>query len=209
MVASLSSNEPEWLREVRAGAFGRFEAIATPTERSEGWRRLSLKGVELVPPRPEVSTFKITVSSADRARGVVAKSLTEALVSHESIVQEALLQARGGRTVGKYSALAEAAWQSGAFIYVPDGVETTEPIVVEIEAGTYPRVVIAIGKNARAAVTQAQREQDPFSPGISDIALADGAHLTYAHVQQCGPKTTVFSHQHARIAAAAKLVTFN
>ena len=108
-ITALSANEPAWLREIRAAAFERFEKLPVPTERSEGWRRLTLAGIELAPPLPEISHFKLTAASADRARGVVVKPLAEALTSHEAIVREALVQARGGRTVGKYSALAEAA----------------------------------------------------------------------------------------------------
>lgn len=209
VVKTISASEPAWLREVRAGAYDRFEKLPTPTERSEGWRRLSLAGVELVPAAPEISTFRLTVAEADAKRGVVVKPLADALTSHATIVREALLQARGGRTVGKYSALAEAAWLGGAFVYVPDGVETSEPILVLAESGTYPRLVISIGKNARAAVTETHREHGRFTSGIVDIHVGDGGHLTYAHVQECGPATTVFSHQHARIARDAKLVTLN
>jgi Fe-S cluster assembly protein SufD len=208
-IAALSSGGPAWLRELRAGAYDRFDKLPTPNERSEGWRRLSLKGIDLTPPRPKPSTFSITISDADRRKGVAALPLSEALGAHETIVREALVQARGGRTVGKYSALAEAAWQTGSFIYVPDGVETSEPIVVQSGEGPYPRVVIALGKHARAAITETHNERDALVAGITDIALGEGAHLTYAHVQDAAPQTVIFSHQHARVGRDAKLVTFN
>ena len=209
-IAALSTEGPPWLRELRVGAFERYEKIPAPTERTEGWRRLSLKGIDLTPPAPQgYETFSITVSDADRAKGVVALPLVEALNSHEAIVREALVQARGGRTVGKYSALAEAAWQLGAFVYVPAGVQTADAILVQ-HAETYPRLVIALAENARAAVTESYAHADQrFISGITDIVVGDGAHLTYAHVQNTGSNTVVFSHQHARIARDAKLVTFN
>jgi Fe-S cluster assembly protein SufD len=204
-----STTEPSWLREIRAGAFGRYEAIPAPTERTEGWRRLSLKGIDLTPPAQESSPFKVTVASVDRARGVIAKTLADALVSHGELVKEALVQARGGRTVGKYSALAEAAWLGGAFVYVPDGVELSGPILVEAQSGTYPRLVVILGKQARASIAETHRERGPFSAGITDLIVGADSHLTYAHVQECGPGTTVFSHQHARVSSGAKLVTLN
>jgi Fe-S cluster assembly protein SufD len=209
LITSMSSNEPAWLRELRQGAFDRFDLIPVPTERTQGWRRLNLAGIDLSPVLPEASTFKVTVSSVDRARGVIAKPLSEALTSHESLVQEAQLQARGGRALDKYAALAEVAWLGGVFIYVPDGVEVSDPIFVTAEIGTYPRLVVAIGKRARASIAEVHREQGRFIAGISDIAVADGGHLTYAHVQQCGPQTLTFSHQYAGIADNAKLITFN
>ena len=208
-IASLAASDPAWLREIREAAFERFEQIPAPDERTLGWRRLELARIDLTPAVPETSVFTVTISSADRARGVIAVPLNEAITTHEGLVQEAQLQARGGRSLDKYAALAEAAWQGGAFIYVPDGVEMSEAIFAEAEAGTYPRLVISVGKRARASIAEVHAERGRFVSGISDIAVAAGAHLTYAHVQRCGPKTVVFSHQHAGIADNAKLVTFN
>lgn len=209
LITSLSSAEPAWLREIRQAAFDRYEGIPAPTALTQGWRRLNLTGIDLSPVLPEPATFKVTVSSVDRVRGVIAKPLNEAVLSHETLVQEAQLQARGGRALSKYAALAEAAWLGGVFIHVPDGVEVSEPIFIQAEAGAYPHVVINIGKRARASIAEVHREQGRFVAGISDIAVGDGGHLTYAHVQQCGPHTLTFSHQHAGIADNAKLVTFN
>ncbi|HEY6359295.1 MAG TPA: hypothetical protein VIX35_13725, partial [Vicinamibacterales bacterium] len=152
VITSLASAEPAWLRELRQAAFDRFELIPEPTERTLGWRRLDLKGLDLSPAPPEPATFKMTVASVDRARGVIAKPLNEAVLSHEALVQEAQLQARGGRALSKYAALAEAAWLGGVFIHVPDGVEVSEPIFIQADAGAYPHVVINIGKRSRASI---------------------------------------------------------
>jgi len=208
-IAALSSRDPAWLREVRAGAYERFAALPMPSDRIEGWRRLNLAGIDLTPPAPAPSLYSLTVSEADLYRGVIVSPLGRVFASHEAVVREALVQARSGRTVGKYSALAETAWQDGVFVYVPDGIEASEPIVVTAREGPYPRVIVALGKHARAAVTETHTECDPLIAGISDIALADGAHLAYAHVQNTGSDSVVFSHQHARIGRDAKLVTFN
>ena len=208
-IDALTAGEPAWLRDIRHGAFGRFEAIGQPTDRTEGWRRLELAHADLTPVLPEASQFEVSVSHADRKQGAVAMPIADALASHEPLVREALLHARSGRTVGKYSALAEAVWQHGAFIHVPEGVELSEPIFATVRAGTYPRFIAVIGKNARAAIAESHHESGRFVSGLSDIIVGENAHLTYAHIQQCGPKTVVFSHQHARIAGGAKLVTLN
>jgi Fe-S cluster assembly protein SufD len=209
VITALAAAEPVWLREVREAAFERFERIPLPTDRTEGWRRLDLARIDLTPALPEPSNFTVAISNADRARGIIAMPLSKAIESHELLVQEAQLQARGGRALNKYASLAEAAWLGGSFIHVPNGVEMSEPIFVEVEHGTYPHLVVSVGTNARAAIAEVHRERGRFVSGISDIAVGAGAHLTYAHVQQCGPQTVVFSHQHAGIADNAKLVTFN
>jgi len=208
-IEALVAGEPAWLRDIRHGAFSRFEAIAGPTDRTEGWRRLELAHADLTPVTPETSHFTLSVADADRAKGVVATTIAQALASHEPLVREALLHARSGRTVGKYSALAEAVWQGGAFVHVPDGVELTAPITATVRAGTYPRLIVAVGKNSRAAIAEAHHESGRFVSGLSDIIVGDNSHLTYAHIQECGTQTVVFSHQHARVGSGAKLVTLN
>jgi len=48
-----------------------------------------------------------------------------------------------------------------------------------------------------------------FVSGIVDIVLSDGAQLTYVHAENNPAESVIFSHQHARVARDAKLVTLN
>jgi Fe-S cluster assembly protein SufD len=209
IIKTISASEPAWLRELRLGALERYAGLPQPTERSEGWRRLSLKETDLSPAAPSPAEFAVRVSDADRAKGIVILPVVDALGLHEPLLREVFLRARGARSLGRFSALAEAAWQGGVLVRVPDGVTASDPIHLDLAAGAYPRVIIAVGKNARAAVTETHRESGRLTSGVVDILLEDGAHLTYAHVQECGRDTIVFSHQHARIGRDAKLVTLN
>jgi len=206
---SLAGSEPAWLREARAAAVARFESSAAPTNRTEGWRRLSLESIDLSPVDPAAPEIELVVADADRAKGVIATSLHDALRTHEAYVRDAILGPRAPHVLAKYSALAEAAWQGGAFVYVPDGVETSAPIGLQVRSGAYPRVVICVGANAKAALSETHRETERLCAGRVDIALGEGARLTYAHVQDCGRSTVALSHQHARLARDAKLITLN
>ena len=87
---SSAAGEPGWLLEERLAAFAAFEREPAPTERTEGWRRLSLSGFDLSPAAPSPSPVSIAVSDADRKRGVIALPLSEALKTHEDLLREIL-----------------------------------------------------------------------------------------------------------------------
>ena len=51
--------EPDWLRQIRLDAFDAFERLPMPDQRTEGWRRTSLKGLprlDSLSPLPAVPT---------------------------------------------------------------------------------------------------------------------------------------------------------
>ena len=206
---SSAANEPSWLRERRLNALARYNEIPAPTERTEGWRRLSLAGIDLSAPQPEPWTYVGRVNEKDAARGVLAIPLAEALRSHESLVREVVERRAAVHPLAKFSSLTDSAWSGGAFVYVPDGVELANPILIEVEAASYPRVVVYVGAGAKASISETHYESGRFTTGVTDILVRDSGHLTYAHAQLCDFQTITFSHQHARVGRDAKLVTLN
>ncbi|MDQ2816724.1 MAG: Fe-S cluster assembly protein SufD [Candidatus Eremiobacteraeota bacterium] len=207
--AAAAAGEPAWLRELRSAAFERYCALPEPSERTPGWRRADLSGIDLSPCAAASSPLAWQVSAADRAAGVIVCSLQAAVSTHPHLVRPALERVHRGQTIGKFSALSESAWREGAFVYVPDGVQVGEPLRLAAGTGAYPRVLIIVGKNARASVGETHSGADRLTAGISDVIVEEGGQLTYAHVQQCGPATVVLSHQRARVARDAKLTTLN
>jgi Fe-S cluster assembly protein SufD len=208
-IEKLSRGEPAWLREARLAAFSRYEQLPQPNDRSPGWRRVSLNGFVLQAPEPAESRFATRASSADVQRGLVICSLTEAIASHQDHVREALGHLHEGKSVGRFAALAQAAWQSGAFIFVPPGFQASEPVSIEFLGGPYPRLVIVAGANARVTVVETHRETEHLSSGIADIVCGAGSLVRYAHVQECARTSAVFSHQRAVIDRDSKLVSLN
>jgi Fe-S cluster assembly protein SufD len=204
-----AAKEPQWLRAVRSEAFQRYAALPVPGERTQGWRRADLAGIDLQAQSEAPSPYSLLVDSRDRAVGVAVLTLADAVRTHTDIVREALERVHRGQTLGKFSALAESAWQEGAFIYVPPGVTLSQPIEVVSVSGPYPRLLVVLGREARACVLEVQRSAERLSCAVADLIVNDGAHLTYARVQECAANSVVFSHQRARLSRDAKLVTFN
>lgn len=194
-------------RAARLRAFERFESISPPTDRTEGWRRTELRGIDLTPPGPSDTICEITVPDDAATRGVVAMTLERALASGRAGDTTTL---RPGLSLGRFSALAQAAWRSGGHIVVPAGVELSAPIVVKWDGGPYPRLHISIDRGARATVVEwHEKSSTPLTSGIVDLVVGEGAHLNYIHVQNQPADTIAFSHQHARVGRDAKLITLN
>lgn len=200
------SDEPEAVKQARRAAFDRYRTLPLPDERSPGWRRTNLTGIDLKPLAPAHSTCTIRVAPADAKLGVIATTL-ESAAGNGMIAEFA--QVRPGLTLGKFSALARGMWQGGGFIRVPNGVAVSEPIEVEWQSGPYPRLLVIVGKGASASLIEQHANDLRLISGVVDIFVEDGGILRYAHAQECGPDTVVFSHQYASVGRDAKLVTLN
>ncbi len=208
-IERLTRGEPAWLRDARLAALARYEQLPQPDDHTPGWRRVSLDGLVLQAPEPAEARFATRASSADIGRGLLICSLGEALTSREDLVREALSHIHEGKSVGRFAPLAQAAWQSGAFVWAPPGFEASEPVGIEFLSGPYPRLVIVAGANARLIVNETHRETEPLSSGIVDVMCGAGSTVHYAHVQECSRASAVFSHQRAVMAHDSKLFTLN
>jgi Fe-S cluster assembly protein SufD len=111
----------------------------------------------------------------------------------------------------KFAALATAFENCGAFVYVPDGVQLDTPVQIVFasapdDEAVFPRVVVVLGKNARATVLERHvGEGDPFVCGIVEAHLGDGAELDYAAVQQAGEAARVMFSRGARCERDAQM----
>lgn len=208
-IERLSNGEPAWLRDARFAALERFERLPQPDGRTPGWRRLSLDGLDLHAPAPKATRFLARASETDRKRGLVICSLADALSTHAEIVREALSQIHEGKSVGRFAALAQAAWQSGLVVLAPAGFEASHPIFVDLLEGTYPRVVLVAGANTKLTLAETHRESERLCSGIVDIYCGEGSVVHYAHVQECARTSTVFSHQRTTMARDSKLISLN
>ena len=60
--------EPDWLLALRLKAFEAFEGLPMPDQRMEGWRRTSLRGLDLSQMDPLSSSVKIAIRGVWRFR---------------------------------------------------------------------------------------------------------------------------------------------
>jgi Fe-S cluster assembly protein SufD len=196
---------PDWVMEARLAAFEKYLTLPMPGERSEGWRRTNFAGIDLSPAPPDRAAFDFTVAQVDSGRGLVVEALEDAVARGVSSVATTDV----GLSISKFSALAQALWISGGAIVIPDGFQSTAPIVIEWKSGAYPRLDIHVGKGARASVLEMSSLPGRLTTGIVDIHVDDDAQLTYVHAQNAPRDTIVFTHQRAKLGRNAKLITLN
>lgn len=150
-----SRDEPAWLRDQRAEAWERFEALPLPSQRDEEWMRTDIRLFRLdkfaFPSEPLEGTVvpdallthgvrlggQVTAldsrSHAARlhekwvGRGVLFGSLDELVREHGERIRPHLFRAVDPHS-DKFAALHAATWSGGTLLYVPRGVVIDEPL---------------------------------------------------------------------------------
>ncbi len=150
------------------------------------------------------------VPSAADSR-VVVLPLGDASRPHPELVARTLYEIADWRA-DRFSALATAFENCGAFVYVPDGVVVDAPIQL-VWANTaarneavFPHVLVVLGEGARATVIERHvGDGDPFICGVVEVHAGERAQLDYVTVQQAGEGARVFFRRTARCARDAEV----
>jgi len=146
-------------------------------------------------------------------QGVFVGSLERALREHPEKLQGrlgALIEADHDR----YAALHRAMRAGGAFVWVPDGVQTELPIrLVQWLDGAgvagAPATVIVLGRGASATVLEdclsETAEGAAYFGGGTEVYVGEEAKLVYGHLQDWGRNVFHYSNQRARIERGGEL----
>lgn len=152
--------EPDWLTDLRSGAWQAFERMPLPDSKAENWRRTDLRlfrfdrfplrqpaaaeGSEPLPEALLAEGVRLAGQLSSRnsqpiqsdlhekwaSRGVVFEALDAAAVQRESLVRPYLTDRIVHPTADKFAALHSACWSGGTLLYVPRGVVIDEPLHV-------------------------------------------------------------------------------
>lgn len=210
--------EPRWLVERRLEAWAVYEKTPMPDPlKDEDWRRMTLTGLDLEK-RPAAASDALSVT-ADGAlpAGVVATTIGEAVRSHPELVREHLATAAIPASRGKLEALSAALFATGAFVYIPKGVEVAPTILVRAKAapvagasgfGAFRRSVVVLEAGASATIL-CVNDSEGDGPGLEDAAievyLRDGARLRHASLQLLGEKAWSFGQRRALVGRNARI----
>jgi Fe-S cluster assembly protein SufD len=160
--------EPDWLVERRLAAWKLAGELPVPDQRTEGWRRTNLSGLDLDSLLTQRSNGARTSDDAQSVlteglaglagtirvadgrvverslapdlakKGVVVTSLRQALQEKPELVEKHLGRLVTGEE-SHFVALAGALWQDGLFVYVPRGVTVEQPILCRtVSSGAAP-----------------------------------------------------------------------
>lgn len=240
---SQRSSLPKWWLDTKQAAWNQFVALPLPPRNDERWRFSSLKGITIdgvtvgepanqAPAAPVLPGFARTAEIrfannhlANRtalppelaAQGVIFCPLEDALQRHGDLVREHFQKYPTNLGSEKFVALNTAFTSSGAFLYVPKGVEITAPFVVQhavygANAAIFPHTLVILGDNAKATLVEyfaSADDQSHFAAGVNDLSAGPGAQLTYVGAQRWSGTTLALQSNSITAQRDAKVLSLN
>ena len=177
---------PSWWLDLKREAWNRFTALPLPQRTDELWRFSSVQGIRLdgvhlaaTPSqafdlRPSPFDFAQSASltfannrafpagslpSDLREKGVLFCPLEEAITKHPDLFRKHFMAQPVSLGSEKFAALNAALTASGAFLYVPQGVEIDRPLAVTHfvsgdGASIFPHTIVVLEDNAKATFVE-------------------------------------------------------
>jgi Fe-S cluster assembly protein SufD len=240
-LASLS-HLPKWWLDLKREAWNRFIALPLPKRTDELWRFSSTAGVKLdgyevgrvAPNAPALSTpdfarsanltfannrlTSVSLLPTDlAARGVIFTSLEDALVKHADLVRRYFQAQAANLGADKLAALNAALTTSGAFLYVPRGVEIPAPFVATHAASgagsaVFPHTIVIAEDHAKVTLVEfflSTDETAGFASGVNDLHAGDGAQLTYVGAQNWSRDTLSIQSNATTVQRDARVLSLN
>jgi len=210
--------EPGWLRDVRRKALETYERLPGPSRTDEEWRRTDVSRLDpsAFAKLEHVDGQKLILPES-LPEGVILMPLREAAKQHADLVEPRLFSlVHADRD--RFTALHAALFTGGTFLYVPDGVTVTQPIIGQHfshEAGTsvLPHTLIVAGKGARFDYLDeyiAENDEEAgYRSGSTEIFVGEGARVGYVAVQKWGRNVWHFADQRAELLKDSNLHLFN
>ncbi len=144
----------------------------------------------------------------DVPEGAVVRDLPAAMKEREAIARPLLSFDEAESDA--FAALNAFSFTDGALIHVPDGVEVKTPVHLlfvsvgheDLPPAIYPRVVVSLGRGAKASVVANHVEltkDEHLTVSAADLRLGPDSKLDYTHVQRSEGSGTHFSSIRARL----------
>jgi Fe-S cluster assembly protein SufD len=233
---------PAWWLETKRAAWEQFQALPLPVRTNELWRFSNLAGIRLdgyelpedrapatVPPVPAFAhagklvfanghlADRVPVSAEWAARGVIFCPLEEALRDHGDLVRAYFQKHPTNLGSEKFIALNTALTTSGAFLYVPKGVEIAEPFFVAHTVSgpskaVFPHTIAVLAEHAKATVAEFFVGADSsahLAAGVNDLHADAGAQLTYIGAQTWSRDTLSFQTNSIAVERDARVVSLS
>nr|BCX00937.1 MAG: Fe-S cluster assembly protein SufD [Bacteroidota bacterium] len=219
--------DPDWLRRLRRQAFEALDGLPFPQPRSRrldlDWRAFEVLLPEEAP-RMEGRRARLQLRNgvpvaeggAELPEGVVVLDLETALERMPDLLERYLHQAVRFDT-DQMTALNAAFRMGGVIIYVPEGVEVSEPIVLQqelTESGVafFPYTLLIAAPGSRLTVIDElggpTLDRPALTSGVVELYAESGSVVQYVAVQRWGSHVVDFTTRalHARRDAAVRWV---
>jgi Fe-S cluster assembly protein SufD len=217
----LEASQPSWLLPLRKAGIARFAELGFPTLRDEDWRFTNVAPITILPFKPTfeptdgISTgaleefafakmsgsrlvfvnghYAAQLSSVkDLPAGVKAGSLAAALGSDAAFLEKHLGRYAQNADNG-FTALNQAFFLDGGFVYVPAGKVVEEPIQFvyvstdqQRGATFHPRNLVIAEANSRVTILESYVSlggANYFTNAVTELFAGDNAHLEFVKFQ--------------------------
>ena len=236
---SSSKNEPNWLKDYRKNSLEVYNKL--PQEVSPLYNKysdakrmdpeqvaLSSTSDTTLPDflnkrldeiKKENSIFQIgsnihyvNILDEEKSSGLIISSIDDALKENSDLIQKTLESTNSNED--KYTALNNAAFNSGIFVYVPENAVIEKPIhlvssLSSDDISTISRNIVIVEKNSRARIVQ-----ELYSPKTSkqqaylellNTSVAGNSNLDLTTLQMMDQSSVNFSTRRANIAQDSKV----
>ena len=238
-IDEISLNEPDWLKEYRKNSLSIYDSL--PIETSPLYNKytdakkmdpekvsLSLYTAQSIPSflkkrlgeleheiciiQIGTNTHKINIPDELKSKGLVISSISDAIKNNFELVKKAL-EASNSKD-DKFTALNNAAFNSGVFIHIPRNLVVDKPIyfltcLSEDGHSTISRNIIFADESSKATIVQ-----ELYSPKIEtqqaylellNTNLAANAQLDFTTLQMMDQNAVTFSTRRTDLAQDAKV----
>jgi len=241
LIEEISSkrNEPNWLKEYRKNSLSIYHDL--PAEVSPLYNKytdarrmnpeqvsLSISSDSSVPDflakrldeiKNEISIVQIgsnihsiNIDDELKSKGLVISSLDDALQNNSELIQKTLEDSNSNED--KYTALNNAAFNSGIFVYIPQNLTVDKPIhlvsCLSLDGiSTISRNMIIAEKNTQVSVVQelyaskASKQQAYLE--LLDTRVGENSKLDFTTLQIMDQSTVNFSTRRTHLAQDAKI----
>ena len=235
---SSSKNEPNWLKEYRKSSLSIYEEL--PVEVSPLYNKytdakrmnpkkisLSINSDSKIPNflservkelKTENGIIQIgsnilstNLSEELKTKGVILSSIDDALKQNHDIIEKVIKSSNSNED--KYTALNNAAFNSGIFVYIPKNQIIDEPIhlfscLSEDGISTISRNIIFVEDNAKANIVQElyspKNEQQAYLE-LMNTSIGANSNLDVTTLQMMDQSSINFSTRNSQLAQDSKI----
>jgi Fe-S cluster assembly protein SufB/Fe-S cluster assembly protein SufD len=238
-IDKISQNDPDWLKEYRKNSLSIYDSL--PIETSPLYNKytdakkmdpekvsLSLSTTQSIPSFLEkrlgeleneiciiqigTNTHKINISDELKSKGLVISSITDAIKNNFELVKKALESSNSKDD--KFTALNNAAFNSGIFIHIPRNLVVDKPIyfltcLSEDGHSTISRNIIFADESSKATIVQElyspKTETQQAYLELLNTNIAANAQLDFTTLQMMDQNAVTFSTRRTDLAQDAKV----
>jgi Fe-S cluster assembly protein SufD len=191
-------DEPDWLRERRLEAWRSYDdlpapnVIQTPGKRWTDIEELDVRSRSRAMDERESRTE----IDADVPDEVTVATLEEAVREHEELVRDSL-DSVVRWDENRLLAVHAAAWRSGLFVHVPEGVEVDEPIRTTThvdEDARFSTTLVVAEENATVKVAESiEGGEETYFSNVVEVVAGDAAEVNYGALQNLSDDSYQFT----------------